>query len=146
MVYGIIMIVAGLLAAPQLIAGKSKSAEDLLKKMAPYQGWFGLVLFVWGVWGIISSVLNLAWLTATPIWWITYLAMALLETALGLLLGFNLIDQYILSKNPTSAAKGKELHAKLVPKQKLFGILGIIAGLWTIVFWLFIYNMLYSVM
>ena len=143
MVYGIIMIIAGLLAAPQLIAGKSKSAEDMLKKIAPFQGWIGFVLFIWGVWSIISSILNLAWLTAFPIWWITFLAMALLQTILGLLLGFNLIDEYILSKNPQSAAKGKEMHAKLVPKQKLFGILGILLGIWAIVFELALRSMFY---
>lgn len=143
MVYGIIMIIAGLLAAPQLIAGKSKSAEDMLQKIAPYQGWLGFVIFIWGVWIIISSILNLGWLTAMPIWWATYLAMGVIQTALGLLLGFNLIDQYILSKNPTSAAKGKELHARLVPKQKLFGILGILLGIWAVVFEVALRSMFY---
>lgn len=143
MVYGIIMIIAGLLAAPQLIAGKSKSAEDTLKKIAPYQGWIGFVIFVWGVWLIISSILNLGWLSVVPIWWATYLAMGIIQTALGLLLGFNLIDQYILSKNATSAAKGKELHAKLVPKQKVFGILGILLGIWAVVFEIALRNMFY---
>lgn len=137
------MIIAGLLAAPQLIAGRSKSAEETLAKIAPFQGWIGFVIFIWGVWLIISSILNLGWLTSAPIWWVTFLAMGVIQAALGLLLGFNLLDEYIFSKNPQSAAKGKELHAKLVPKQKLFGILGILLGIWAIVFELALRSMFY---
>ena len=137
------MIIAGLLAAPQLIAGKSKSAEDMLKKIAPFQGWIGFVIFIWGAWLIISSILNLGWLTTAPIWWATFLGMGVVQAALGLLLGFNLLDEYIFSKNPSSAAKGKELHAKLVPKQKLIGIVGILLGIWAIVFELALRSMFY---
>lgn len=134
---GIIMIIAGLLASPKLLVGKGKAAQELLSKIAPYQGWVGFVLFIWGIWGIVQSFLNLGWLSSAPIWWATFLAIAVLEFALGLLLGFNLINQYVLSKNPKLATKGKELHAKLASKQAILGALGIAVGIWALVWELF---------
>ena len=38
------------------------------------------VLAFWGVWGVISSILNIAWLTAAPIYWVTFLASAVLAS------------------------------------------------------------------
>lgn len=134
MTEAIIMIVAGFLAAPQLFTGKSKHARDLLEKLAPYQGWIGLVIFAWGTWSIISFLLNLGVMTALPVlWWVTILAIAILEFILGILLGWNLINEYILSKNAQAAEKAKKLHAKLLPKQTFFGVLGIVVGLWALV-------------
>lgn len=140
MFQGIIMIIAGLLASPALIAGKSKNADDFLAKISPYQGWIGFVLFIWGVWGIIQSILWLSLLSTWPILWVTLLAIAILEVALGILLGFNLIDQYILSKNAQSAERGKMMHKKLLAKQSMIALIGIAVGIWCIIYDLAFYS------
>lgn len=133
MFYGIILIIAGLLAAPSLIAGKSKGAEDMLQKIAPFQGWIGVVLFIWGAYSLIMFLLNLGIWTALPLgWWVTILAVAIIEIILGILLGYSLASAS-LAKNPATAEKAKMLHAKLASKQTLFGTLGIIVGIWTII-------------
>lgn len=130
---GIILVIAGLLASPALLAGKNKAAEDMLKKIAPFQGWVGVVILFWGIWGLIYSIMNLGWLSSAPIWWATFLAVAVIEVLLGILLGFNLVSQYVLSKNVEAKAKGDELYKKLLPKQSLIGLIGIGVGVWAII-------------
>lgn len=129
MIYGILLIVLGILAIPSLILSKKPDAKDLLDKITPYQGWIGCVFTFWGFWGIISSVLNLGWLSIIPVYWVIYLLVALLEFSLGFIMGYSLITKYALSKNPTAAEKGEQLLAKLLPLQGKLGIVAIILGI-----------------
>lgn len=133
MIYGILLIVLGLLAIPSLVIAKKPEAKQLFDKVAPYQGWFGLIFAVWGVWGIISSIIHLNWLTIVPLWWITFLVVAVVEAVLGFILGYGLIQKYALSKNAEASKKGEELLAKLLPMQGKFGIVAIILGVWCII-------------
>ena len=133
MIYGILLIVLGLLAVPSLLLSKKPNAKELFDKIAPWQGWIGVVFAIWGLWGIISSILNLGWLASMPIWWITYLLVAVVEFGLGFILGYSLIQKYALSKNEKGAEAGEKLLAKLVPLQGTLGIIAIILGIWSIV-------------
>lgn len=133
MINGITLIILSLLAVPSLILSKKPDAKELLDKVAPYQGWIGLVFCVWGVWGIVSAVLNIAMLGKWPISWITWLAGSAVEAVLGFILGFGLISKFILSKNETAKAKGEQLLATLAPIQGTLGLIGIGVGIWTIV-------------
>lgn len=133
MIYGLTLILLSILAVPSLILSKRPDAKEMLDKFAPYQGWIGLVFCFWGVWGIISCILNIGWLTTYPIWWITWLATSAVEAILGFILGYGTISQYVLSKNEESKKKGEQLLAKLAPIQGKLGIFGIIVGIWTIV-------------
>lgn len=130
MIYGITLILLGLLAVPSLLLSKKPDAQALLDKITPYQGWIGLVFAFWGVWGIISAILNLGWLTTFPIYWITFLLVSVVEAALGFILGYGLIVKYVLSKNETAAEKGAQLLAKLAPLQGKLGIAAIVLGIW----------------
>lgn len=133
MIYGITLIILGILAAPSLLLAKKPNAKELLDKITPYQGWIGLVFCAWGLWGIISAILNISWLTTWPIWWVTLLASSFLEFALGFLLGYGMISKLVLSKNETAKEKGEQLLAKLAPLQGKLGLIAIIVGAWTIV-------------
>ncbi len=133
MYYGILLIVLGLLAVPSLLLSKKPNAKELFDKITPYQGWIGCVFAFWGAWGIISSILNLGWLGSIPIYWITYLAVSMLEFGLGFILGYSLIQKYVLSKNEKGAEAGEKLLAKLMPLQGTLGIVAIILGAWQIV-------------
>ena len=133
MIYGILLIILGLLAIPSLVIAKKPEAKELFDKVAPYQGWFGVIFAIWGVWGIISSILHINWLTIIPIWWITFLVVAVVEAVLGFILGYGLIQKYALSKNAEATKKGEELLAKLLPLQGKFGIVAIILGLWCVI-------------
>lgn len=131
MVYGIWLIVLGVVAIPSLIIAKRPDAKELIGKLTPYQGWIGAVSAIWGVWGIISAVLNIGWLSTWPIWWISWLVGSVLQAALGLILGIGTLKTFI--KNPQAQLKMDETLAKLSPKQGMLGIAAIGVGIWEIV-------------
>ena len=134
MVTGITLIILSLIAVPSIILAKRPNAQELLDKITPYQGWIGLVFNFWGVYGIIfSGVLGISWLSEWPIYWITTLAVNIMQAILGFLLGYGMISKYVFSKNEQAIQKGKQLLAKLAPIQGKLGIAGIIVGIWSII-------------
>lgn len=133
MIYGITLILLSIIAVPSLILSKKPNARELLEKVEPYQGWIGIIFCFWGIWGIVSAVLNIGWLTSAPIWWGTLMAGSVVEACLGFLLGFPLINKLFLSKNEKAREKAASVRAKVAPRQGQLGILGIIVGVWMIV-------------
>ncbi len=134
MITGITLIVLSLIAVPSLILAKKPDAKELLAKIAPYQGWIGLVFFVWGVYGLIfSGILGMSWMATWPVYWATTLIVNIMQILLGFLLGFGMLSKYVLSKNEEAKAKAEELLAKMAPKQGLIGMIGIGVGIWSIV-------------
>lgn len=134
MLEAIVLIISGILAVPSLILAKKPDAKAILDKVTPYQGWIGVVIFIWGIWSLITILLNISlFLHISPIYLILFLAVALVEAALGFILGFNLINTYVLSKNPKSEEKGQQLLAKLLPLQGKLGVAAIVLGVLTIV-------------
>lgn len=133
MSFGITLILLSIIAVPSLLLSKRPDAKDILAKIEPYQGWIGIILCFYGVWGIVSSVLNLGWITTFPIWWATLLAGSLIQTILGFMLGFGLINKYFLSKNEAAKEKAVILREKLAPKQGVLGLVGLCVGAWMII-------------
>lgn len=130
MIYGIWLAVLGVLGASNLIIAKRPDAADAIAKLAPYQGWIGAVSALWGVWGLISAILNIGWMTAFPIYWFSWVATSAIQAALGLLLGVGVIKTFI--KDPTAQAKMDQTIEKLAPKQGLLGLVAIGLGVWMI--------------
>lgn len=131
LVNGIWLVVLGVLGAASLIIAKKPDAKELIDKLAPYQGWIGAISAFWGLWGVISSVLNLGWLSVAPIYWVTFLANSVLSLCLGLLLGVGVLKTFV--KDETAVAKLDQTIAKLAPKQGMLGLVAIGVGLWMIV-------------
>jgi hypothetical protein len=129
MIYGIALIILGILAVPSLLLSRKPDAKEYLDKITPYQGWIGLVFCFWGIWGIISAVLNMGWLTTWPIGWILWISVSVVTAVLGFLLGYGMINKLLLSKNEEAKEKGAALLAKLAPLQGKFGVAAIILGL-----------------
>jgi len=50
MLGGLITIAGGILAASGFIIKRSPNAQSLIVKIAPYQGWIRMLMFVWGEW------------------------------------------------------------------------------------------------
>jgi len=128
----IVLIVCGALAAASFVVAKRPDAKQAIDKLVPYQGWIGLVVCFWGVWSIISAVLSLGLLAHWPVYWITFMAVGVLEFVLGFLLGFGLITKYALSKNAEALARGQQLRGKLVVYQIPLGLIGIGLGIWCV--------------
>jgi len=130
MLYGIFLILIGALAAMSLVTKLVKDSEKLLNTIVPYQGYIGIAAFIWGIWGVIYTILNLGWLGTWPIWWVTQLATSVIELLIGFILGYGLLSKYVLSKNEEAKKKGDELLAKLANFQILLGLIAIGIGVW----------------
>lgn len=133
MIYGITLILLSIIAVPSLIISKKPNAKELLGKVAPYQGYIGLIFCIFGIWGLITSFINIGWLTTAPIWWVTLLIGSFVEAALGFMLGFGMIDKLILAKNPMAIEKASSLREKMAPQLGRLGVLGLVIGVWMIV-------------
>lgn len=131
MIHGIWLAVLGILGASNLIIARRPDAAAMIGKLAPYQGWIGAVSVLWGVWGVISCILNLRWLTLFPIYWFSWLADSALLAGLGLLLGVGVLKSFI--KDPAANAKMDETIAKLAPYQGTMGLVAIGLGVWMVV-------------
>lgn len=127
-----IAILGGLIASSSVIIAKKPNGKELIDKLTPYQGWIGVILAFWGVWGIISSVLNIGDLSLT---WIVSLAVAVAEFVVGFLLGYGLISKYLLEKNETAKEKGQALRLKLTKYQIPAGLLLLALGVLWLVFY-----------
>ena len=134
MISGITLILLSIIAVPSLILSKRPDAKEILEKIAPYQGWIGLIFCIWGVYGVIfSGLFGLGWITSSPIYWGTTLSVNILQAILGFMLGFALISRYFLSGSAEAKAKGEQLLAKIVSRQGMIGMIGIGVGIWSIV-------------
>jgi len=137
MIYGILLIILGILAVPSLILSKKPNAKELLDKITPFQGIIGVIFCLWGVWNTIWAVIGLVGYISGGLWSIvfglTILACSIVQAVLGFLLGYSLIAKYALSKNEAAKEKGEQLLAKLAPMQGKFGIAAIILGVWCII-------------
>lgn len=130
MIYGITLAILGFLAIPSLVLSKKPDAQKFYDKLAPIQGWLGVIFAVIGVIGLVSSILRIGLLADAPIAWITSLAVSFLEAALGFILGYSLITKYVLK-----GEKGEKVFKKLQPIQGTLGIIAIILGIWSIIAW-----------
>lgn len=122
----IIAILGGILAIAPAIIAKKPNAKELIDKITPYQGWIGMVLAFWGVWGIISCILNIGNIGLA---WGIALGIAFVEFIVGFLLGYGLISKYLLEKNETAKAKGQELRLRLLKYQMPAGTILLILGI-----------------
>src|SRR6185295_20320841 len=104
---------------------RKPNAKDLIDKLTPYQGWIGIVMFFWGVWGVLDCVRFMSLLSQRPLFWLFWLASGVADLVVGFLLGFGLITRYALSKNAAAMARGQQLRSKLVGIQAPLGLLAI---------------------
>src|SRR5512145_1467941 len=130
LINGIWLAVLGVLGASSLIISKKPDAKELIGKMAPYQGWIGAISALWGVWGLISSVLSLRWLSHWPVYWITFFVAAVLLLSLGLMLGVGVLKTFIT--NAEAQARMNQTIVKLAPYQGKLGVVAIVLGIWMV--------------
>ena len=100
-----------------------------LATLAKYQGWIGLSMFGWGVWELISCVLNMGLLGSHPLVFVFWLLSGVADFTVGLLLGFGLISTYAFRGNAMAIAKGDAIRSKLVAFQVPLGALAILTSL-----------------
>ncbi len=128
--YGGWLILLGILGASSLIISKRPDAKQMIDKIVPYQGWFGASSVFWGIWTIISAVLNMGLMSAGLtwlIWWILWLVSGLLLVSLGLLLGVGVMKTFV--KDDAAKARMDQTVVKLAPYQGTLGIISIGVGI-----------------
>lgn len=125
----VIGIAGGILAMSSLFVGKSPAAAAKLEQLAKYQGWIGLTMFGWGIWELISCVLNLGLLSSHPLVFAFWALSGFADFAVGLLLGFGLISTYAFRGNAMAIEKGNMIRSKLVAFQVPLGAMAIIMSL-----------------
>ena len=125
---GLWLALLGVLAAPNLIISKKPEAKEIIAKLAPYQGWIGAGSAIWGLIKIFQTFRYFSFFSVFPIGVITLILVAVLTFVLGLLLGIGVIKTFIKSEDAN--AKIDEIMAKLAAKQGILGLLGIIVGIW----------------
>lgn len=129
---GVWLAVLGILAAPNLIIAKKPEAKEIIAKIAPYQGWIGVASAIYGLTQVIKFLGNTWLFDIAPIGALTWIVAAVIQLVLGLLLGIGVIKSFVSSED--AKAKMDDMISKLATKQGTLGLLGIILGLWIIVF------------
>jgi hypothetical protein len=130
----LVCLVLGVLAIPNLIIAKRPDAKKIIDKVAPFQGWIGLVAAVWGAWKVLDILFHISAVIFVMthggvIWFIgilAYIVYALLMLVLGLLLGVGTLKMLI--KNPQAQAKLDQTLAKIQPHQGTLGVVALIDG------------------
>ena len=133
MITSLALIICGILATSSIIIKNKPEAKELIDKIVPFQGWIGIIIGIWGIWGIIYSIMNIRWLSIIPGYWITYLVTAVVELGLGILLGYALFSKLALKNKPELREKGEEMVKKLANIQIPLGVAGIIIGIWSLI-------------
>ena len=130
MISGLITIAGGILAASSFIILKKPDAKQWIDKLAPYQGWIGIVMFFWGINETLGVIRSMGYISLD---WVFWLIIALADLLVGFLLGFALISKYALSKNEAAMKKGEEIRMKITKFQIPLGFVAIVAGILYIV-------------
>lgn len=130
LVMGIWLTLLGVLGASRLIIARQPDAKRLIGKLAPYQGWIGVVSALWGAWWIVSAVLDLRLLSYAPLSWILWVATGAVMLVLGFVLGVGILKSFV--KDAGASAKADELLKKVAPYQGTLGLVAIALGLWSV--------------
>lgn len=149
----VLLMIAGVLAASNLIIAKKPQAQELYNRVAPAQGIVGCILAVWGVVQLIYSLAEVGDISdaakvssrygklaaamgadvASPgaLWfyWIMTLVMALMGVGLGFLLGFGIIHSKVLSKNKDAAQAGERAASSLRKIQVPLGLAAVVVAI-----------------
>jgi len=130
-VTGIVLILLGLLAASNLIAGYNQDAADRIETLRPIQGWAGILGLVIGLWSLVSVVLNVGggMKEAHIIAFIPTFGGPIVLAAIGFLMGFGMISA-MLANSREAREKADELYESLAVYQGPLGLLGIGLGVW----------------
>jgi hypothetical protein len=129
-IFSILLIVVGALAAYPAIVQSRPDARQILDKALPYQGYIGIAALIWGAINLLRVLLHFGVMTMMPaMWLILILASDIVAVLLGLILGYGLIAQYVLNNSPDARRKGEALRSKLQGRQVALGWSGIALGI-----------------
>lgn len=131
LVYSLSLIVLGVLSASSVIIKKRPDAEELIRKLAPYQGYIGVLGAFWGAWVLLGSLLSLRMVSLPLLAWLTSVAVGVVLLGNGFLQGYGLAMTWV--KDETARVKAQEAYQKILPYQSKLGMAAIALGIWGVI-------------
>ncbi len=129
----ILLFLGGLLASSRWIISQKAEAKDFILKLKPYEGGIGVALLITGVLSLLFRLDDLGYMLRYT-WGLVALAAIIVEILLGFVLGYALIDDYLLNKNPEVHQKGKSFYRSLTRYQTPLGLTALVLSvLWLLI-------------
>ncbi len=132
---GIALIAAGLLCLPAGATSESGWLKRFIEAVTPHTGWFGVVLLVWGLWGVLGAVIGLGVLRVAPLMWLTSSAASVLSVGAGFFLGHEMIQKrFLLNASDQTKQRVETGYKWLTERQNSVSLLALAGGVWLIVY------------
>ena len=132
LIFGLLAIVAGALAASNVVIEKLPNSKNYIDKMVPYQAIIGVVAMVLSVLKLLDAF------TLKADFFTQLINFGCIASAaiVGFLLGFPMVQQF-MANDEKSKAKAEEVRKKLAPYQVIAGLICIGTGAYLLIFGLF---------
>ena len=133
----LILLALGILGVSSVIIKKKPEAKELIDKLAKISGYIGIGAAAWGIYIVISSILNIRYIQLSALGWLTGLAAGVVFVGLGFIFGYGMVTAYLSEE---AKAKGEQLRQKLVNYQIPLGWVSLGLFAWLLVFRIFIFR------
>lgn len=131
----IALFAAGLLCLPASATAESARLKRLLEAAAPHKGWFGIMLSVWGLWGVLGAVFGLRGLGLDPVGWLTSGVTSVMCVGAGFLLGYEMMQKrFLLNASDQTKEKVETVHKWLAERQSSVSLLALGVSVWLILY------------
>jgi len=129
--FPLVAIVAGTLAASTVVIQKLPDAANLIKKIKPYEGFIGAAALLMG----LFQVLNITTMLSTGLTGLVGIACLVACAIMGFLLGFPVLQEFFFDEmSEESRKKADDLYAKLTPYKVTAGLTAMGTGVYLLIF------------
>jgi len=130
--FGLLLIVLGGLAAQDYLNEKAPPLKPALAAVNPYAQYIGLTCLLMGIIGLLQSLSILRYVGSHPLMVLVALAVSLLTLTLGLMLGLPLVHKVMNEPTPAFLVKVDKWVAGMAPHRKQLGLAAIALGILSI--------------
>ena len=130
LLFSIVAIVCGTLAASAVVIKKMPDSADIIKKIKPYEGFIGMGALAMGFFQLVKIGSMLSSLTG-----MVALAASVACIVMGFLLGFPVLQDLVIDElSEGSREKADQVYEKLTPYKVTAGLVAIGTGIYTLIF------------
>ncbi len=123
LLFPVLTIVGGLVAACSYLATRQPEAGQVLQRLVPFQGAIGVALLASSsVWLLRVLPHASGLLKASPVSAVVTFATIGVSLLVGFLMGYGLVDRYVLSRNQSAQARGARALERLAAVQTPLGL------------------------
>ncbi|MDC0230949.1 hypothetical protein OAK19_03200 [Aureispira] len=132
LIFSLIAIVAGVLAASSVVIKKLPDASDIIDKIKPYEGYVGAAALAMAIFSLFSlkTILRANTLTIG----VSFASIGAC-VVMGFLLGYPVLqDLFIDDLGEEAKSKSEEMYNRLTPYKVTSGLVAIGTGLYLLIF------------